>query len=200
MRKHFFLLIVSVSLFSNVFAQDKNESANADSRFMHSVGATISMLFWKDKFSNSYSLAQTSFCYFPRINLMQGDNNSFSIGAPVGIGVGIASNTFGDDVGLMFSYDLPVVLDYNFGAKSTRSADKKFGGYIGAGFGYYHVSISESAFSDFEGSTYGPMGRAGVRFTNDRWNGKGVTIGLFYKKGLEAQKLNTVGFNVLADL
>jgi hypothetical protein len=43
------------------------------------------------------------------------------------------------------------------------------------------------------------MGRAGIRFSKDDWNGKAVTIGLFYKRGMEDAKLQTIGFNVLAD-
>lgn len=169
------------------------------SRFLHSLGATISMLFGKDEFSNSFSLSQTNICYFPRINITQGESSSLSVGAPVGVGIGIATSTIGGDAGVAFAYDLPIVVDYNFGCKATRNVQKNFGGYVGAGFGYYNVSISQSAFSDFSGSTYGPMGRAGIRFSRDDWNGKAVTIGLFYKKGLEDAKLHTVGFNVLAD-
>lgn len=176
---------------------DPSNNQKYTSRFMHSLGATISILFGKDGLNN-FSLLQTNFCYFPRINITQTDNSSFSVGVPVGIGIGLVSNTFGDG-GVAFAYDLPVVFDYNFGCKSTRNADKNFGGYAGAGFGYYHVNISQSAFSDFTGTTYGPMGRAGIRFSKESWNGKGVTIGVFYKKGLEEQKLQTFGFNVLTD-
>lgn len=181
------------------YADDPANRELSSSRFMHGLGATLSMLFGKDEFSNSFSIAQTNFCYFPRINVLQGESSSFSIGAPVGIGVGIASNTIGGDAGVAFAYDLPIVLDYNFGCKATKNVLKNFGGYVGAGFGYYHVSISQSSFSDFSGGTYGPMGRAGIRFAKEHWNGKAVTIGLFYKKGLEDAKLQTIGTNVLVD-
>ena len=180
------------------YSDDPANRERSNSRFMHGLGATISILFGKDGL-NDFSLAQTNFCYFPRINITQTDESSLSIGAPIGIGVGIASNTYGDDAGIAFAYDLPVVVDYNFGCKSTKNSQKNFGGYVGLGFGYYNVSISQSAYSDFTGTTYGPMGRAGIRFSKDHWDGKGITIGLFYKKGLEEQKLQTVGFNVLAD-
>jgi hypothetical protein len=191
--------IVKLNSAIQTFSDDPANRDISNSRFMHSVGATISALFGKDDFSNSFSLMQTNFCYFPRYNFSQSENTSFSIGAPVGIGVGLVSNTFGGDAGVSFAYDLPVVVDYNFGCKATKNVQKNFGGYIGAGFGYYHVRISQSAFSDFSGSTYGPMVRAGIRFSNERWNDKAVTVGVFYKKGLEDAKLQTFGFNVLAD-
>ena len=63
------------------------------------------------------------------------------------------------------------------------------------------MSISQSQYSDFKGATYGPLFRGGVRIGSEResWNGRGVTVGLFYKKGLESSKLSTFGFNVLLD-
>jgi hypothetical protein len=144
--------IVKLNSAIQTFSDDPANRDISNSRFMHSVGATISALFGKDDFSNSFSLMQTNFCYFPRYNFSQSENTSFSIGAPVGIGVGLVSNTFGGDAGVSFAYDLPVVVDYNFGCKATKNVQKNFGGYIGAGFGYYHVRISQSAFPIFQGA------------------------------------------------
>ena len=70
---------------------------------------------------------------------------------------------------------------------------------MGAGFGYYHVSVSNSAYSDFSGASYGPMGRLGMRFGNESWGDKALTVGVFYKKGLEDSKLSTIGLNVIYD-
>ena len=36
--------------------------------------------------------------------------------------------------------------------------------------------------------------------SDESWNRHGLTIGIFYKKGLEKDKLSTIGFNVLYDL
>ncbi len=172
---------------------------------MHSYGATISVLTGKVNtgFStSSFTLQQTNLTYFPRYNFIESDNSSVSVGAPVGIGIGIASNTNGNDAGVAFAYDLPIVIDYNIGCKSTRENEQTFGGYFGLGFGYYKVNISQSSYSDFKGATYGPLVRAGVRIgsSNESWNGHAITIGLFYKKGMEKDKLTTIGFNVLLDL
>lgn len=174
-------------------------------KLMHSFGATISVLSGKENSngnSSRLSLAQTSFCYFPRYNFVENENTSISVGLPVGIGIGIASNSYGNDKGIAFAYDLPIVVDYNIGCKSTSDNDKNFGGYLGAGFGYYKVSISSSQYSDFKGATYGPMLRGGVRFgsSSESWQGHAITVGMFYKKGLESAKLTTIGFNVLYDL
>lgn len=172
---------------------------------MHSFGMTISAIFGtvKDNYSSSsFAMEQSTITYFPRYNFVENENSSISIGAPVGIGAGIATNTYGNDAGVAFAYDLPIVLDYNIGCKSTMDNQNNFGGYFGVGFGYYKVSISGSQYSNYDGATYGPIVRGGIRLgsSSESWGGHGLTIGMFYKKGMEANKLNTIGFNVLYDL
>lgn len=171
--------------------------------FMHSVGATISILSGRtdDINHNPISLMQTNLSYFPRYNFVEYDNASVSVGMPLGLGIGIAQNMY-SDYGIAFAYDIPAVLDYNIGYKSTPDNDSRVGGYLGAGFGYYGITISKSTYSDYSGRSYGPMARAGFRFSTpkDRENGHGITIGLFYKKGLEKEKFNTYGCHVYLDL
>lgn len=166
-------------------------------KLMHSYGATISVVSGTD-----ITLSQTNLCYFPRYNFVENENSSISVGLPVGIGIGITNSTYGSDAGVSFAYDLPLVVDYNIGCKSTSENESTFGGYFGVGFGYYKVTISQSEYSNFTGATYGPMARAGIRFgsSNENWKGHGIAIGMFYKNGLEAAKLKTIGFNVMVDL
>lgn len=194
LKKIFSLLVINLLVINISYSQ----------KLMHGFGATISGLYGRiitPSSSSSFSLAQTNLTYFPRYNFVENENSSISIGIPLGIGIGIVSNTYGDDAGISFAYDLPAVLDYNFGCKSTIENERKFGGYLGLGFGYYKVSISGSQYSDFKGATYGPLFRGGVRIgsSNESWGGHAITIGVFYKKGLEKEKLNTIGFNVLYD-
>ncbi len=181
------------------------QNALSAQSLMHSFGANISVLYGKitsPSSSASFAVSQTNLSYFPRYNFIENENSSVSVGLPVGVGIGIASNTYGGDAGVLFAYDIPVVVDYNIGCKSTMENERNFGGYVGAGFGYYKVNISKSVYSDFNGSTYGPIVRGGVRFSSSKegWNGHGISVGVFYKKGLEKDKLNTVGFNVFFDL
>ena len=174
-------------------------------KLMHSFGLTLSVLqgtLHQGLGYETFGVEQNNVTWFPRYNFIEGENSSVSIGAPVGVGIGLATNTIGNDAGILFSYDLPVVLDYNIGCKSTVDNDRTFGGYFGAGFGYNKVIISGSSYSDFNGSSYGPLIRAGFRFgsTNESWNGHALTAGVYYKVGLEKDKLHTIGFNVLMDL
>ena len=191
LKKIIAILFLSFCVHQSSFSQE----------FMHSLGGTISILFGTLKSpgeTSSFSMAQTNFTYFPRYNFIENENSSISIGAPVGVGIGLARNTDGNDAGIAFAYDLPVVIDYNLGFKSTSENEGSFGGYLGAGFGYYHVSVSGSSYSNFNGATYGPMIRGGVRIGSSKEEGA-LTIGLFYKKGMEESKLNTLGFNILYD-
>ncbi|MBL7736904.1 MAG: hypothetical protein JNL51_15710 [Chitinophagaceae bacterium] len=173
---------------------------------MHSFGATIAIT--TGKISNGYSrsnfsLSQNYLSYFPRYNFVENENSSISIGAPIGLGVGIAQNSYmGEDIGFAFAYDLPLVIDYNIGCKSTYDNEQTFGGYLGAGFGYNYVSISGSQYSDFKGSSYGPIFRGGVRIGSNKesWAGHSITIGVFYKKDLQKNPFNSFGFNVYYDL
>jgi hypothetical protein len=175
-------------------------------QLMHSFGLTLSVMQGTLQegagSSESFGVEENNLTYFPRFNFVENENSSISVGAPIGIGVGLVTNTYGNDVGVLFSYDLPLVIDYNIGCKSTMANDRNFGGYFGVGFGYNKVNISESSYSDFNGSSYGPLFRAGFRFgsSSESWNGHGITAGAYYKIGIDKNKLTTIGFNVLYDL
>jgi hypothetical protein len=190
------LLIISIFFFS--------VNRLAAQNLMNSAGFSISVLqgrLHQGEGFESFEVEQNNLSWFARYNLIEGENSSLSIGAPVGAGFGLVTNTIGGDVGILFSYDLPLVIDYNIGCKSTVDNDRTFGGYFGGGFGYNKVIISASSYSDFNGASYGPLIRAGFRFgsSTESWNGHAITAGAYYKMGLEHDKLHTIGFNVLMD-
>ncbi|MFT4022936.1 MAG: hypothetical protein QM664_04020 [Flavihumibacter sp.] len=149
--------------------------------------------------SRKIDIFQTNLTYFPRYNFVENDNSSISIGMPLGVGIAVAEGSQGSDYGILFSFDVPVAVDYNFGCKSTPDNDGAFGGYLGLGFGYHKVTISKSSYMDFNGGTYGPILRGGIRISPESFNGYGITLGLQYKKGLEKSRLNSYGIAVLAD-
>jgi hypothetical protein len=200
-----YLKIIKLAFIAFIFTLAFLARASAQ-QLMHSFGLTISVLqgTLQEGAGNSESFAveQNNLTYFPRFNFIENENSSISVGAPIGIGIGITTNTYGNDAGVIFSYDLPLVIDYNIGCKSTMENDRNFGGYFGVGFGYNKVTISESSYSNFNGSSYGPLFRAGFRFgsSSESWNGHGLTAGAYYKIGIDKNKLYTIGFNVLYDL
>ncbi len=190
-KKNCFLLFAFSCFSSVLFAQN----------FMHSVGATISAIVGDVKTNNgseSFGLSQTNFTYFPRYNFIENQNSSLSVGAPLGIGIAIVRSTIGDDAGISFAYDIPVVVDFNIGCKSTPDNENSFGGYLGAGFGYYKINISNSSYLNYSGATYGPLLRGGFRFRLPS-DSHPISIGMYYKSGMESDKLKTFGFNVLYD-
>lgn len=100
---------------------------------------------------------------------------------------------------IYFGYDLSVVTDYNFGTKSSPDNEDNFGGYFGAGFGNMHTNYNTGGGANNVNS-YGPLVRGGLRFTFANDNNRTLSVGAYYKKGMEKDKFNTVGFNVLYDL
>jgi hypothetical protein len=171
-------------------------------RFMQSAGVNFLIMNAKiDNSSGKYSLtnAFTNLTYFPRYNILETDGSSVSIGAPVGAGIGISGGTGSGDASVYWGVDLPAVIHYNIGKKSTPDNDQNFGGYLGGGFGYTLTNWSDGSSTE-KINSYGPMVRAGVRFGkfNDD-SDVSICIGLSYKIGLETEKFKTYGIQVLMD-
>jgi hypothetical protein len=167
--------------------------------FMHSVGANISVMFAKietPSLKEDFAMEVTHLSYFPRFILTESDNSSFTVGTPVGVGINIINDVSGES-GIAWGFDAPLVFDYNMGCKSSPENENGFGGYFGAGFGYMYTSYT-FGYGDEKATSYGPIGRAGIRFLSG--GGRfATTIGMYFKTGLEKQKFKTVGFNILAD-
>lgn len=173
----------------------------------HSFGENISVMFGTINqdpyYTQDLTLIQSNLTYFPRVTFLETEKTSLSIGVPLGIGFGMYSqmdDNFADD-GIYFSFDVPLVLDYNIGCNSSRENEDNFGGFVGVGFGYQKVSISQTEYYNYDGGSYGPLIRGGVRFRgSSRWGTKSITISSFYKIGLEEEKFNTIGISAYFDL
>ena len=189
------LLLLIIGMITCCFSSTKAQS------FMHSAGLTWNLLNLTTSNtanSNQTTALFTNFTWFPRYILVSGDYNSLTVGMPLGAGIGIASSYYG--ASLYYGFDFPLVLDYNFGMKSTPGNFDKPGGYFGAGFGYTLTNWTDGGSSDHQNS-YGPIFRGGIRFgagerKHPDW---GITIGLSYKLGLESAKNKTYGITVLWD-
>ena len=177
--------------------------------FKHSVGATILVIGSKGQIaqkdflgmsylkSYNFIMEAVEVTYFPRLNFELGYNSSFSIGAPISIGIGAASDINKENSGVYFSYSLPVMADLNLGLGAVEETEKRFGYFLGGGFGYGYVNLELTSGSS-KISSYGPLAHGGVRFKIG--NTGSITTGLFYKQGLETLKYKTFGIQVLADL
>ena len=109
--------------------------------------------------------------YFPRLNVKESEHTSLSIGIPFGLGIGkTRTSAGGPDGGFHFGADIPVVVDFNMGYKSSSENEYKSGGYLGLGFGYsfntWDDGSKRKTLSDpynKNASSYGPIFRGGVR-------------------------------------
>ena len=148
--------------------------------------------------------------YYPRVNVMESDNTSLSIGVPFGLGLGkTRSSAGGPDGGFHFGADLPVVVDFNMGYKSSSENESKSGGYLGLGFGYSFSGWDDGSKrktltdgGDHSANSYGPIFRGGVRMHSGMkkhadW---GYSVGLSYKLGFEKAKYKTLAVSFLCDL
>src|SRR5882757_7984920 len=113
-------------------------AGRAQAQFMHSLGGTVSVMYAKfgpEGYQDNVTFVFKDFTYFPRYNVMENGNSSISVGVPLGLGFGSASNLSDGSSSLYFGFDAPLVVDFNFGAKATSESDAGFGGYVGGGFG-----------------------------------------------------------------
>jgi hypothetical protein len=192
LKRLFFLLLFAGVSCTGVMAQS----------FMHSVGGTVSVMIGAlDQYNEDNSvITRSDLTYFPRYNFVESENSSISVGMPFGAGLSIVKDNYSGQSGLSWGLDFPLVVDYNIGAKSTPDHEGTFGGYFGAGYGYALTSIKFEDDSKIKANSHGPLLRGGFRFGfPSSGTAIGMTVGLYYKMGLETEKFKTFGFNILVD-
>ena len=114
--------------------------------------------------------------YAPRINFaVLSETSTFSVGTHLGLGGSFDYNYnsyYGTQNSVSFFADIPLVVEYNFGNAATRVAYKKFGGFIGGGYGWHAVTHSENYGDDYyddydyreSATVHGPVINGGFRF------------------------------------
>jgi hypothetical protein len=104
---------------------------------------------------------------------------------------------------VLYSGDLQLWGDYNIGMGAIPEPAKNTGWYFGLGAGISYTGADGESIDENSGVSYGPMGRAGFRFgvySRKKDQYKALSIGLYYKHGLEEAKWRTAGFHIMADL
>ncbi|HEV3222288.1 MAG TPA: hypothetical protein VGZ90_05385 [Puia sp.] len=180
-------------LFFSVFAFCLSSFAFSQT-FMHGVGVNTFI-----QSASGYSTQVVGgLTYSPRINFMETDNTSLSVGIPMSIGVSASASTYGSNsAALMF--DAPLVLNFNYGAGSSKETESRFGFFGGAGFGYH---TSEDSYSDGYNnytdkmSGFGPVGNAGIRIGVGSGS-HNIEIRLSYMKTLDTSKSSIFGIGGL---
>lgn len=185
-------IIFSLSLIFSVF------SASSQS-FMH--GAGVGFIASNTSVSDAKTKIYFTLHYYPQVAFLENESFSLSAGIPFTLGLsGTYSanySTRGDSYEentLLALVQIPLMVNFNGGAGSSKDNEERFGYFVGGGFGYHSTGIDE-----FEGTkTYskgvGPAANAGVRFAVGS-NQKNIEIRLSFMKGLKDYKPSMFGLN-----
>jgi hypothetical protein len=189
--KQVILLALTCFTLSGAFAQT----------FTNGVGISV----FSTQSQGSSSQISGAITYSPRINFVESESYSLSVGIPVSVGAQGSYNS--QDVGnnsLTFLLNLPLVINFNMGAGSTRDNQNKFGFFVGGGFGYHYGTLNETTFDSYGNeytdqssvSSYGPVADGGVRIGLGHGH-HNLEIRALYMKGIDASKADIFGGGVL---
>ena len=171
--------------------------------FMHGVGLDIFVTTAK----NGNAAVAEGFSYNPRFNFIENEGFSLSVGVPLTIGIsGSYSSNYNSYYGsttdntLAFMAHIPVILNFNFGAGSSKDNDQRFGFFVGGGLGYYYGKynqdyVDNNGYDDTRQVTInsvGPAGNIGIRFAVGRGT-HNVEAKLTFMKALDDSKANIYG-------
>ncbi len=171
--------------------------------FMHGAGLTIFVTTAK----NGNAAVAEGFSYNPRFNFIETEDFSLSVGVPLTVGIsGSYSSNYNSYYGsttdntLAFMANVPVILNFNFGAGSTKDNDSRFGFFVGGGLGYHYGKYNQDLYDPNYGdythqemiNSVGPAGNAGVRFAVGRGT-HNVEAKVSFMKALDDSKANIYG-------
>ncbi len=194
-------IIVAAALFiitSSAFSQT----------FMHGAGITLIGSTTAQGSNSDIGLGE-GFTYFPRLNLIETEKFSVSVGIPLCVGISATTsysyNSYGYGNGsgskIGFVLNAPLIINLNIGRGSTKENRKRYGYFIGAGFGYHHDNFLTSSRYDpatnsyidsYTSNTYGPAANAGFRIGVGKHH-KNIEIRLSYMKGINESRPNVMG-------
>jgi hypothetical protein len=158
---------------------------SANAQFSHSSGASLFLV----SAEGGDNVSPYGLTYFPRYSF-----KNLSVGVPITLGVsGTYNSQQGASTGSSFTYQLPLVVDYNVGLGAGDNDDDGFGFYGGVGYGLFSTSyIGTFDYGTLKAS--GPMVRGGIRL-NIKDNI--ITVGASYLKGGGDSKATVIGITAL---
>lgn len=149
--------------------------------------------------------------YYPQVAFVETESFSVSAGIPLTVGLtgtynasfssrgdSYEENTF---LGLI---QIPLMVNFNGGAGSSKQNEQRFGYFVGGGFGYHSTGIDELHMTDQFGNDldtkkyyakgFGPAANAGIRFAVGSHQ-KNIEVRFSYMKGLKEFKPSMFGLN-----
>jgi hypothetical protein len=168
--------------------------------FMHGAGVTV--LIGSAK-GGDVSVAE-GLTYNPRINFLETETLSVSVGIPITLGISAAySTSYGSDYydagSIGFVVNAPMMINLNVGRGSTKENVSRYGYFVGGGFGYHHGDFITLQGNDFDlynttksTNTFGPCANAGFRIGVGRRH-RNIEVRLSYMKGVSKDKADIFG-------
>jgi len=149
--------------------------------FTHGLGAGI---FVEDSKTTS-ARPSFAFSYSPRFSFLENENSSVSVGIPLSVGFSGSYNAYYnsydgyyEDNSLGYMINVPVMINFNFGAGSFKGNKSKWGFFVGAGYGFHTGTVDYDVYDEY-GSSYTT---SETRTTTGLAANAGMRIGLGYRK------------------
>jgi hypothetical protein len=188
------------------FALALSFSTSFSQTFMHGVGITVIGSTTGQGGNSDIGIGE-GFTYFPRFNFVETEALSVSAGIPLVVGISATTGTTYDQYGyeynnssVGFVLNAPLIINLNMGRGSTKENTKKFGYFVGAGFGFHHGDFISDTYDpntgeyidSYSSNTFGPAANAGIRLGVGRKH-KNIEIRFSYMKGINENKPNIFG-------
>ena len=171
---------------------------------MHGAGLTLIGSTTAQGSNSDIGLGE-GFTYFPRINFVETEKLSVSVGIPLCVGISAVTSYdyygYSNSNSIGFILNAPLIINLNMGRGSTKENRKRYGYFVGAGFGYHHDNFltssrynptTNSYVDRYTSNTYGPATNAGVRIGVGKKH-KNIEVRLSYMKGINESKPNVMG-------
>lgn len=173
--------------------------------FMHGAGVTVLVGSAK---GSDVKVAEC-LTYFPRINFLETETLSVSVGIPLSIGVSTNTSYYNNSssgvydsnpLSIGFVANVPLIVNLNMGRGSTKENRDRYGYFVGAGFGYHHGNFKTTKTNSsgyyYTGvetiNFFGPAANAGVRIGVGRAH-RNIEIRFSFMKDLNENKANIFG-------
>lgn len=152
-----------------------------------------------------------TFHYYPQVAFVETESFSVSAGIPLTVGFTGTYNASYSSRGdsyeentLLGLIQIPLMVNFNGGAGSSKQNEQRFGYFAGGGFGYHSTGIDELLMTDQFGNDlgtkkyyakgFGPAANAGIRFAVGSRQ-KSIEVRFSYMKGLKEYKPSMFGLN-----
>lgn len=126
---------------------------------------------------------------FPRYNFYApSDIFSFSVGAPMSLGVDFLAGSFGSFYGFMF--DAPLIVDFNLGCSATKDNGYLFGLFAGGGINYNFSTFGSNNVS-FTNHLLGPVIHGGLRWIYNQ-SETGFRLSYMFQQPEKGEEVNGI--------